>query len=145
MAIRTFKTYQEMDKAHREDVSSFPICWMFGRKTDDEIKQILNEELGVNSLSECLSIDGGGIIRKADKDAFLRMFKNHDAERKLFMKDEKNLVSMIVSEMNNHEYSYTGDFTDTRMALGWTVKQINSDPVLQRAIKKAHKICMENA
>lgn len=139
---RVFDSYTEMEKAHQEDVNKFPIAWMFGPKTDEEIKECLSK-IGAKSLEECVSILGGGIIREADVQSLFKMFGRQERERKAFAKTEKHLCDMILTEMKNHEYGYTRDPEDTLSALGKTMDDIVGDTAFSRAWKKAEKACFK--
>lgn len=140
MDIRTFKTYAEMDATHQNDVNNFPIVWMFGRKTDDEILEEISK-IGAKSLDECMSICGGGVILKADEQKYDDMWKQHALEREAFTKSENNLFQMILSEMENHEYGYSRDPYDTLCAIGKTYKDLENDEAFRKAWKKAEKEC----
>ena len=137
---RTFDSYAEMEKAHQEDVNKFPIVWMFGTKTDEEMKECLSQ-IGAKHINECVGIPGGGMIRKADVGNLRKMFDKHERERKAFAKTEKNLYDMIITEMKNQEYGYTLDPEDTLLALGKTRDDLTGDSAFSRAWKKAEKAC----
>jgi hypothetical protein len=44
---------------------------------------------------------------------------------------------MFNYELANHEYGYTQDLTDTLEALGLTMNEINADPRMANALKRA--------
>lgn len=46
---------------------------------------------------------------------------------------------MFVWEMENHEYSYTGDLEPTLDALGLTLGQVANDPKLSHGLKLARR------
>lgn len=140
--IRKFESYREMEKAHQKDINDFPMVFMFGRKTDEEIRKAL-APIGAKSLDECVSVMGAGdVMKKSDVPNWINLCKHHEAERKLFAEDEEHLVSMIVCVMNDHEYNYTQNFYDTRIALGWSLKECD-EPKNRKAIAKAHNIVMK--
>lgn len=141
MEIKEYKSYAEMEAAHQKEVNDFPMCWMFGIKSEEEIKEAIKSSLGADSLSECIGNGAGGLILAADKDKYLAMFARQKEEKELFAKNAKNLEEMILREMNNHEYSYTQNPHDTLLALGRSFKDFDTDKVFSKAWAKAQKIC----
>lgn len=141
--IRRFETYEAMEITHHDDVNNFPMVWMFGQKTDEEILECISK-IGAKSLDDCVGIGAGGLILKADKQKYLDMFKRHDEERKIFSESEKNLYEMILHEMYNYEYGYTCDPHDTLLALGKTEKDLETDEKFRRAWNKAKKIVLDD-
>ena len=142
MELRAFESYEDLQKVHSDDISNFPILWLFGHHSEEELKKELST-IGATSLKECCSIMGGGIIHKTKKQALLDMFKQHDEERKLFMNSSiQHLVSMIKREMGNHEYAYTRDCEDTLAALGKTTKDLENDATFRKAWYIAEKECI---
>jgi hypothetical protein len=66
------------------------------------------------------------------------MFERHELERKMARKHgDDYLFEMFNYELANHEYSYTQDLTDTLEALGLTMEDINADPRMADALKRA--------
>ena len=51
---------------------------------------------------------------------------------------------MFSAELANHEYSYTGDLTDTLDAVGLSVDQIKADPALLNGLQLALKAYTEH-
>jgi hypothetical protein len=87
--------------------------------------------------SQIIYIGGGSFVRKSDYKAMHEMFARHEAERKAAMQDDEYLYQMFNYELGNHEYSYTQDLTDTLEALGLTIDEINADPRMADALKRA--------
>lgn len=138
MEIREFATYTDMQVAHQKDVAAFPMTYSFGIKSDAEMKELLGK-IGATCLTECVSLYGAGdIMRKVDVPKWKELCKQHAQERELFAQKEEKLVEMILSEMYNHEYSYTRDPDDTLSALGKT-KAAFEDELFNRAWKKAEQ------
>lgn len=144
MKLREFNTYREMEDAHQKDINDFPITYMFGRKTDEEIKEEL-AKIGAKSLDECCSVFGcGDVVRKADVPKLKELFTLQHRERRHFTENEKKLVEMIYYEMNNHEYGYTQDPHDTLMALGKSYSDLETDERFFKAWSKAEKQCFKD-
>ena len=53
------------------------------------------------------------------------------------MQDDEYLFSMFNYELANHEYGYTGELDDTLDALGLTIEEINTNPRMVDALKRA--------
>lgn len=138
--IRMFSTKQEMEKAHRDDWGKFPIVWAFSDKQFDEgAKRLWNfERSNPEEIRKIVSIGAGGYILSEDVEAYKSLCKQQNAEERAFAKDLKSLVSVILSAMDNHEYSYTRDKEDTMFAL-----QNYADlPYFAEAWKRAEKKCL---
>ena len=140
-----------MKNTHQSEVNKFPFIFVFAfsdeefiRKMSEEIKKRKPHCTGITTVKgiakHVVSIGAGGFIFKEDVDAMHELFDRHEQERKLFNKEEKNLVASILYEMENHEYGYTRDPYDTLMALGKTEKAFENER-FAKAWKKAEKKC----
>lgn len=140
--IRIFDSYGALQEAHQEDISNFPILWLFEKKSDAELAEAISK-IGAKSVDELIGIGDGGYIHKSKKDDFLTMMRKHAKEKKAFSSNQNNLVEMIFSEMCSHEYAYTQDPEDTLNALGKTYKDLQ-DPNFTKAWKLAEKKCLKS-
>ena len=127
--------YTELKAKHQAEVDAFPFGFAFNQKQFDEM--MVKWGLKPTDIREILSIGGGGYIRRADADAMKEMFARHEAERKVTMQDDEYLFSMFNYELANHEYCVTYDVTDALDALGLTLDEVNSDPRMTSALKRA--------
>jgi hypothetical protein len=83
-------------------------------------------------------MDGGCFVRKSDYEAMHKMFERHKLERKMARKHgSEYLFQMFNYELGNHEYCITHDLTDTLDALGLTLEEVNADPEMADALKRA--------
>ena len=128
-------TYKEMKAKHQAEVNAFPFGFAFNQSQFDEMMK--KWDLKPTDIREILSIGGGGYIRRADTDAMKAMFARHEAEWNIAIQDEEFMFGMFNYELANHEYSYTGDLTDTLEALGLTMDIINETPNMADALKRA--------
>lgn len=129
-------TYTELKTKHQKEVNAFPFGFAFNQKQFDEMMSKWG--LTSDDTDKIYSIGGGGYVRKSDSDAMHKMFKRHELERKMARKHgDDYLFEMFNDELANHEYSYTGDLTDTLDALGLTVDEVNADPEMLDALKRA--------
>ena len=127
--------YTELKSKHQKEVDAFPFGFAFNQKQFDEMMEKWG--LAPTNTDKIYKIGGGGYVRKSDADAMDEMFARHEAERKAAMQDDEYLYQMFNYELANHEYSYTGDLEDTLDALGLTMDEINADPRMANALKKA--------
>jgi len=127
--------YTELKSKHQAEVDAFPFGFAFNQKQFDEM--MTKWGLDPKNTGAIFSIGGGGYIRRTDADAMHKMFDRHEAERKAAMQDDEYLYQMFNYELANHEYGYTQDLTDTLEALGLTIDEINANPRMADALKRA--------
>lgn len=127
--------YTDLKAKHQAEVNAFPLGFAFNQKQFDEM--MIKWGLKPTDIREILSIGGGGYVRKDDAKAMHEMFARHEAEHKAAMQDDEYLFEMFNYELANHEYGYTGELDDTLDALGLTIDEINADPRMADALKRA--------
>lgn len=127
--------YTELKSKHQEEIDAFPFEFAFNQSQFEEM--MIKWGLTPNDTDKIYSIGGGGYVRKSDAEAMHELFDRHEAERKAAMQDDEYLYQMFNYELANHEYSYTYDLTDTLEALGLTMDEINADPRMADALKRA--------
>ena len=137
------ETYSQMNYRHQKEVDAFPIGAAFSKKQFEEMMQKWG--LKVTDTKAILSLGSGCYIRKSDEPAFTEMMKRHSRERKAAIKADPSgegfIFQMFRDELNNHEYGYTGDETDTLEALGLTLEEIENNPALLAGFNKAKECC----
>ena len=87
---------------------------------------------------EIVSIGAGGFVKKTSLQAFSDMMKRSEQGMKDFLTDPDNLLTALVYELQNHEYSYTGDPTDALESLGLSMDDIPVD-VWKKALSQARE------
>ena len=152
--LREFNTLKELKDTHQKDVNEFGFIFVFAF-SDKEFIEKMSEAItkrkpkctGITTMEgiskHVVGIGAGGYVLKEDVPKMKEMFERHEQERKLFNKNEKNFVNMILDEMNNHEYGYTRDPYDTLIALGKTRNDFKTDEHFKKAWKKAEKKCFK--
>lgn len=125
-------TYLELKKKHQEEFNAFPKAFAFN---DQQFKEGL-KKLGVKK-DEVTYLAAGGFIRTSDIKAYDEMNTKHREEFKEACKDLSFVTSMFYHELNNHEYSYTGDVSETLLGLGISEKALEENPILQEGLQKA--------
>ena len=133
--------YRELQEKQQQESNSFPYMFAFDQKQFDESMRGLG--LDPKDTDKIISIGYGGYIRKTDKDALLSMRVKHNKEVKDAIAADKDgtgyIFDMFEYELANHEYCITWDLDDTLSALGLTMDQVNSDPRMVKALRRAHK------
>ena len=127
--------YTELKSKHQKEIDAFPFGFAFNKDQFDEM--MAEWGLKPTNRSQIIYIGEGSFVRKSDYKSMQEMFSRHEAERKESMKDDDYLYQMFNYELANHEYSYTYDLTDTLDALGLTMEEINADPRMADALKRA--------
>lgn len=101
--------------------------------------------LKVTDTDKIFSLGAGCYIRKSDDEAFTEMMMRHHREKRAAIKADHAgdgfIFQMFRDELNNHEYNWTGDVSDTLEALGLTLEEIESNPALLAGFNKAKKCC----
>ena len=128
--------YTSLKSKQQAEVDAFPFGFAFNQKQFEEM--MIKWGLTPDDTDKIYSIGGGGYVRKSDAEAMHKMFERHELERKMARKHgDDYLFEMFNYELANHEYSYTQDLTDTLDALGLTIDEINTDPRMADALKRA--------
>ena len=128
--------YSELKARHQKEVDAFPFGFAFSTQQFNEMMEKWG--LTPDDTDKIYSIGGGGYVRKSDSEAMDKMFKRHALERKMARKyGDEYLFEMFAYELANHEYCITHDLTDTLEALDLTIEQINADPKMADALKRA--------
>ena len=132
--------YVEMKNRHQAEYDAFPLHFAFGQEQIDRKLK----ELGLtkkNYQDHITGIGFGGFILNKDVPAYKEMLNRHHRERMEAREADKDgtgyLFQMFHYELQNHEFGYTGDVTETLMALGITEKQIEANPAYKAALEKA--------
>lgn len=134
--------YEQLKKRHQEEVNAFPMHFAFGHEQiERKIKELKLSKDPKKRAEQIVPIGAGGFVLKADYPAFVEMFKRHSRERiEAMAEGEKGgtyLYDMFRTELLNHEYGYTTDFSDTLDALGLTLEDVEKKPVLKEALYAA--------
>lgn len=127
--------YTELKAKHQAEVNAFPFGFAFNDKQFAEM--MAKWGLKPTDIREILNIGQGGYVRKDDAKAMHEMFARHKAERKAAMQDDEYLYEMFNYELANHEYCITYELDDTLDALGLTIDEINANPRMADALKRA--------
>ena len=137
------ETYKQMKDRHQAEVNALPLAFAFSR---DQYRErlakwsITEEEAEAGAI---VGIGGGGFIRSSDRDLVIGTFERiHDEEQAAIKADQDGtgyIYEMFLTELANHEYSYTGDIMETLEALNITADDLENSEALRNGLKKAVK------
>lgn len=147
------ESYAEMRQRHQEEFNALPVHYAFGQ-------QQINEEMGKlglcngkdgrptkKDLEQIIPIGAGGFMRKEDYHLFTEQNVRHCKEfNKAIVADETGegfCYEMFLTELNNHEYGYTGDIGPAIAACGCSIQEINENDNLGHGLAKAVKEIIE--
>ena len=90
-------------------------------------------------------IMAGGFILKEQKPALEDLFTRHFKELEDAISADQTgdgfIYEMFIDELNNHEFSYTGDATDAIHACGLLPKEVLENEALNHGLVKAMEYC----
>ena len=96
-----------------------------------------------DNYSKLLKLPGGGFILKEKGKEWDALFKKFRTEEQSMIDADTTganyIKDMFVYEMENHEYSYTGDITDTLRSLDMTLDKINANEALLNGFRLARQ------
>lgn len=135
--------YLALKQKHQKEINEFPLGAAFNEQQFNEMMAKWN--LTPGDTDKIYRLGLGMFVRKCDSDALHEMFERHAKEIEAARTENKDdyLYHMFNYELGNHEYSYTGDLTDTLDALDLTLEDVNADPRMDEALKRACKHQME--
>jgi hypothetical protein len=130
--------YQAMKARHQVETNAFPMFFAFSDKQFVEAMKKLGLE--PDDTDKVYSLGGtGGIYRKSDAPALHDMWNRQASELSEAMKDISFAAEAFEFELENHEFIITYDTGDAIEALGLTIDEIEKNPILSKALKKAIK------
>ena len=131
--------YLVLKRKHQAEVDAFPLGFAFSQ---EGFARVMAEwGLTPEDTDQLVRIGGGGVVRKTDADAFVEMMARHAQEMQAAVDADQTgdgfVVQMFNYELGNHEFTYTGDVTDTLSALDLTEDMVDADQKLRHALDKA--------
>lgn len=131
--------YAELKQRQQEKFNAFPIQFAFSERQFAEGTAKLG--LDITDTDKIYKIPGGGFYRREDSPRFKAMMDRFDQELESAIAGDKTgdgfIYEMFLHELENHEYSYTGELVETLDALGYTPGYIQSDTRLRHGLEKA--------
>lgn len=140
--------YQKLRERQQQEFNALPLGFAFNDRQFAETMQGwgLDPE---KDLDKIYSIGYGGFVQKKDADLLHTTTARHEAELSAAIAADPTgegfIYQMFRYELDNHEYSYTMDLSDTLEALGYTVKDINADKRLLHGLERACAAILRSA
>lgn len=135
--------YREFTEAEQKRYNDFASKYIFYAFSDKQFIEGMKAK-GLDPETDkdkVYSMFGGGFYKKEDAAKVREMFQSLEDNRKKQIEADTTgegfIYEMFLYELNNHEYSYTGDMEDTLNALGLTVEEINANEALLTGLHKA--------
>ncbi len=132
--------YDEMRQRQQEEFNKLPIKFAYG---NDQFKKMMQEfGLKENQTDKLYSLSSaGGYYLKTDAPKIKAWQKATTEELSNAIAEDTTgegfILDMFYSELCNHEYGYTMDDEYTLDALGYTPKDIATNPALKRGLELA--------
>ena len=139
-------SYTKLKDKHTEELNAFSnknCFWAFSEKQFEEGMQKLGLDNVKENYPKLLKLPGGGFLLKEKESEWDALFKKFRTEEQDMIDADTTgtgyIKEMFVYEMNNHEYSYTGDISDTLRSLGLTLDKINANENLLNGFRLARQ------
>lgn len=132
--------YRKLRDRQQEEFNALPLGFAFNQKQFAEMMQGwgLDPEKDQDKI---YSIGYGGYVQKKDADLLHTTTARHEAELAAAIAADPTgdgfICDMFRCELDNHEYSYTMDLSDTLEALDYTPEDINADKRLRHGLERA--------
>ena len=134
-------SYIKLKERQQEEINALPMGFAFSQSQFDAMMK----GWGLDPKKDLDKIYkmgfAGGFFQKKDSDLIHGTFDRHEKESADAIAADKDgegyIYEMFLYELDNHEFSYTGDCTDALMALGYTVDDVFESPALKRGLEKA--------
>lgn len=143
------ETYKQLSARQMREVNALPLGFAFNNNQFAEMMRNwgLDPETDKDKIIRFSTYSG--FCRKTDADMIYKTFDRHAAELKEAITVDKTgecfIKEMFLSELENHEYSYTGDVSDAIAALGFTYEEITNNKALSHGLALAAAEAMKNA
>ena len=131
--------YEDLKQRQQQEFSAFPMQFAFSDRQFAEAMAALGLE--PTDTDKIYKAPGGGIYRREDSQRLKAMMDRFGRELQSAIAGDKTgdgfIYEMFLYELNNHEYGYTGDLSETLDALGYAPEDIRADPRLSHGLEKA--------
>ena len=135
--------YVEFKEKRQKEVNELPMYFAFSDKQFNDLMVKLGYDDENVFLNDIMSIGGGSIILKKDKELFMNTFDRIDKELTENLKNDEFLESAFEYELGNHEYCITYDISETLDALDISYDEYQNNERIQKIAKKAIKKYMD--
>lgn len=132
-------TYTEFKEKSQKEINELPMYFAFSDKQFNELMVKLGYDDENVFLKDIMTIGGGSIILKKDKELVMNTFDRIDKELTENFKNDEFLESAFEYELGNHEYCITYDISETLDALDISYDEYKMSERIQKIAKKAIK------
>lgn len=130
--------YIELQSRQQKEFNELPLGFAFN---DEQFKEMMDWWGLTVSDTDKIARVGGAFIQKKDLEHYHEVVDRFGKEMKEAIAADKTgdgfIYQMFLTELQNHEYGYTGDVEETLDALGYTINDIYDDVRLLHGFKKA--------
>ena len=138
------ENYIEFRNRQQNEFNALPIGYAFSEQQFDEM---MNEcGLSRDDKDSIVSLTGGGYIQKKDLQLYHDTMNRMELELDSAIREDNTgdgfVYQMFLTELRNHEFSYTGDPEDALDALGYTIGEIYADKKLLHGYEKAVRVAL---
>ena len=138
--------YRVMRDRQQKEVNALPMRFAFSQEQFHEIMKGWGLD-PKKDLDKIVRIPFGGFIQKKDAPLMHETFDRHHRELQAAIDDDPTgegfIKDMLLYELENHEYSYTGTAEDALDSLGLTYENVAEDPRLARGLDLAEQEILE--
>lgn len=106
--------YIDVKNRQREELNDFPMFFAFNKEQFDKGMK----KIGAKNKEELAGVPGSGFILKKDTSKLKNLFKSHEEEMAQLFNNKDFLIDAMIYELNNYEYTCTGDPQPALLALG---------------------------
>ena len=126
---------------HRDENDAFSSKNMFFAFSKEDLVQGLRR-FGVeleDGPKYFVKLPYGCFLLKTAVPEYKTMMRRQDNQSRMFMKNPDYAYAAFLYELANHEYVITHDPEDAVQWLGFTMKEVESNPVLRNALERAER------
>lgn len=140
--------YQALSEKHQREFNKLPLGFAYSDKQFNEmmLKWGLHPK---KDLDKLIRIPGGGFIQKKDLQLLKDVTRKNNQEMQAAIDNDPDgtnfIYEMFYYELCNHEFDYTRELDDTLYSLGYTLKDIQTNPKLKNGLKKAMNTIINRA
>lgn len=139
--------YRKLRDRQQQEFNALPLGFAFNQKQFAEMMQGwgLDPEKDQDKI---YSIGYGGFVQKKDADLLHTTTARHEEELAAAIAADPTgdgfICEMFRCELDDHEYSYTMDLSDTLEALDYTPEDINADKRLRHGLERACSLILKS-
>ena len=131
--------YADLKQRQQQEFGTFPMQYAFSNQQFAEGMAALG--LKPADTDKIYKVPGGGFYRREDGSRLKTMMDRFDQELHEAVAGDKTgdgfIYEMFLYELENYEYGYTMDLSETLDALGYTPEDIQADPRLSHGLERA--------